>query len=39
VVDIMGLLIVVLVTAAGVQDRDGALRVLERAKMMVPSRS
>jgi transposase len=33
----MGLLIVVLVTAASVQDRDGAIRVLDRAKMVMPS--
>jgi len=37
VVDTMGLLIVVLVTAAGVRDRDGAVRVLDRAKMVMPS--
>ena len=37
VVDTMGLLIVVLVTAASVQDRDGAVRVLDRAKMAMPS--
>jgi len=37
VVDTMGLLIVVLVTAASVQDRDGAIRVLDRAKMAMPS--
>jgi transposase len=37
VVDTMGLLIVVLVTAASVQDRDGAIRVLDRAKMVMPS--
>ena len=32
-VDTGGLLLVVLVTAASVQDRDGGVRVLERAKM------
>jgi transposase len=37
VVDTLGLLIVVLVTAACVQDRDGAIRVLDRAKMVMPS--
>ncbi len=37
VVDTMGLLIVVLVTAASVQDRDGGVRVLDRAKMDMPS--
>lgn len=37
VVDTLGLLIVVLVTAANVQDRDGARRVLDRAKMAMPS--
>ena len=37
VVDTMGLLIVVLVTAASVQHRDGAVRVLDRAKMVMPS--
>lgn len=37
VVDTLGLLIVVLVTAASVQDRDGAVRVLDRAKMVMPS--
>jgi transposase len=37
VVDTMGLLIVVLVTAASVQDRDGAIAVLDRAKMVMPS--
>src|SRR3954453_2721472 len=37
VVDTLGLLIVVLVTAASVQDRDGAIRVLDRAKMAMPS--
>ena len=33
----MGLLVVVLVTAATVQDRDGGRAVLERAKMVMPS--
>ena len=33
VVDTMGLLIVVLVTAASVQDRDGGITALDRAKM------
>src|SRR3954465_8859334 len=37
VVDTMGLLVVVLVTAASVQDPDGAVRVLDRAKMVMPS--
>jgi transposase len=37
VVDTMGLLIVVLVTAASVQDRDGGVRVLDRAKTAMPS--
>ena len=37
VVDPMGLVIVVLVTAASVQDRDGGVRVLDRAKMVMPS--
>ena len=37
VVDTMGLLIVVLVTAASVQDRDGGVRALDRAKMRMPS--
>ena len=37
VVDTMGLLVVVLVTAANVQDRDGGRAVLERAKMVMPS--
>src|ERR687893_418614 len=36
VVDTMGLLVVVLVTAAGVQDRDGGVRVLDRAEMAMP---
>ncbi|MCA1676862.1 MAG: IS5 family transposase [Actinobacteria bacterium] len=37
VVDTLGLLVVVLVTAASVQDRDGGRRVLDRAKMAMPS--
>jgi len=37
VVDTLGLLLVVLVTAASVQDRDGGARVLNRAKMAMPS--
>jgi len=37
VVDTLGLLIVGLVTAAGVQDRDGGVRVLDRAKLAMPS--
>lgn len=37
VVDTMGLLLVVMVTAASVQDRDGGIRVLDRAKMAMPS--
>ncbi|MGH3566223.1 MAG: IS5 family transposase [Pseudonocardia sp.] len=36
-VDTGGLLLVVLVTAAGVQDRDGGARVLGRARMAMPS--
>ena len=36
-VDTLGLLIVVLVTAASVQDRDGGIRVLDRAKIRMPS--
>ena len=36
-VDTTGLLLVVLVTAASVQDRDGGRRVLDRAKMAMPS--
>ena len=35
--DTLGLLIVVPVTSANVQDRDGARRVLDRAKMAMPS--
>jgi transposase len=37
VVDTLGLLIVVMVTAASVQDRDGGRAVLQRAKMAMPS--
>ena len=37
VVDTIGLLIVVLVTAASVQDRDGGRLVLARARMTMPS--
>jgi transposase len=37
VVDTLGLLVVVLVTAASVQDRDGGRRVLDKAKMAMPS--
>jgi transposase len=37
VVDTTGLLLVVMVTAASVQDRDGGRRVLEKAKMAMPS--
>jgi transposase len=37
VTDTLGLLIVVLVTTAGLQDRDGARPVLARAKMAMPS--
>jgi transposase len=37
VVDTIGLLIVVLVTAASVQDRDGGRLVLNRARMAMPS--
>ena len=37
VVDTLGLLIVVLVTAASVQDRDGGRRVLDHARMAMPS--
>ncbi len=37
VVDTIGLLVVVLVTAAAVQDREGARPVLTRAKMAMPS--
>jgi transposase len=37
VVDTIGLLVVVLVTAARVQDRDGGRLVLNRARMKMPS--
>jgi len=37
VVDTLGLLVVVMVTTAAVQDRDGGRRVLDRAKMAMPS--
>jgi transposase len=37
VVDTIGLLIVVMVTTASVQDRDGGRRVLDKAKMAMPS--
>ncbi|RBY82415.1 IS5 family transposase [Geodermatophilus sp. TF02-6] len=37
VVDTLGLLIVVLVTAASVQDRDGGIQALDRAKTVMPS--
>jgi len=37
VVDTIGLLVVVLVTAAGLQDRDGGRLVLAKARMKMPS--
>jgi transposase len=37
VVDTLGLLLVVLVTAASVQDRDGGARVLDRLRFAMPS--
>jgi transposase len=37
VVDTMGLLLLVVITSASVQDRDGACRLLEKAKMAMPS--
>jgi transposase len=37
VVDTIGLLVVVLVTAASLQDRDGGRLVLDRARMRMPS--
>ena len=37
VVDTLGLLVVVLVTAASLQDRDGGRRILDRARMAMPS--
>ena len=36
-VDTMGLLLLVVITSAGVQDRDGARRLLEKVKMAMPS--
>ena len=39
VVDTMGLLLLVVVTSAGLQDRDGARTVLEKVKMAMPSLS
>ena len=36
-VDTLGLLVVVLVTAASAADRDGGARVLARAKIAMPS--
>jgi transposase len=37
VVDTMGLLLLVVVTSAGVQDRDGARTLVEKVKMAMPS--
>jgi hypothetical protein len=37
VVDTMGLLLMVVITSAGVQDRDGGRRVLDHARMAMPS--
>ena len=37
VVDTMGLLLAVIITAASVQDRDGARTVLERLRFTMPS--
>lgn len=37
VVDTMGLLLLVVITSAGVQDRDGARTLLEKVKMAMPS--
>jgi transposase len=37
VVDTLGLLMVVLVTAANLQDRDGGRRILDRTRMAMPS--
>lgn len=37
VVDTLGLLLVVMVTAASVQDRDGGARILERLRFVMPS--
>ena len=39
VVDTMGLLLLVVITSASVQDRDGACRLLEKVKMAMPSLS
>jgi transposase len=39
VVDTMGLLLLVVITSAGVQDRDGARTLLEKVKMAMPSLS
>jgi transposase len=39
VVDTMGLLVLVMITSAGVQDRDGARRLQETVKMVMPSLS
>jgi transposase len=39
VVDTMGLLLMVVITSAGVQDRDGARTLLEKVKMAMPSLS
>ena len=39
VVDTMGLLLLVVITSAGVQDRDGARTLLDRLKMTMPSLS
>lgn len=39
VVDTMGLLLLVMITSAGVQDRDGARTLLDKVKMAVPSLS
>jgi transposase len=37
VTDTLGLLLIVMVTAAGVQDRDGGTRLLERLRFVMPS--
>jgi len=39
VVDTMGLLLLVVITSAGMQDRDGARTLLEKVKMVMPSLS
>ena len=39
VVDTMGLLLLVVITSAGMQDRDGARTLLARVKMAMPSLS